>query len=425
MLLRYWKLIIVFAVFIIIPLSGVIAYRMNSDLRSWWNLPLENRLLSIELEIERPFNHWFESDIDEVIANEITVDLLRNSMSLGASWIVNMQEASGRFNYWYHPPTNSLSNKNDDNFLRQAGTCYSLVSAFKVSGDSIFLKSAKKNLDYLLEFKKEKGPDTTYFLFDKKAKLGGIALPMLAMLELRKITGDTTNDHHLKSMANMILYLQKIYDTGQFKSTYVYRGIYNYESLRKWESEIYPGEAMLALAEMYAIFQDGKYLKSIDWAYEFYSKDDNWKPHPFIPWSVSAFVRLYLETGTDKYSEFVFRMIDRILYFQNLDPDDEVYGSLFSFPTVFTATYMEALGDAILLAKHLNDKKRLNEYSMKAKIGYRWLIKLQYSPEEVNSNGYERIAIGGFRTSFIGPEVRIDNTQHAISALSKGIKYVY
>ena len=112
----------------------------------------------------------------------------------------------------------------------------------------------------------------------------------------------------------MVLYLQQIYNTGQFKSTYVYSGEYEYEKTRNWESEIYPGEAMLALAEMYVIFKEEKYLRSIDWAYNFYSKDDNWKAHPFIPWSVSAFVRLYIETGEHKYSKFVFRMIDLSLY---------------------------------------------------------------------------------------------------------------
>ena len=157
MLLRFWKLILAFAVFIIIIFGSVITYKLNSNFRSWWNLPFENRLLSIELEIEQPFNHWFESDIDEVIANEVLVDQIRNSVSLGAEWIVNMQEESGRFNYWYDPTTNSFSSKYDDNFLRQAGTCYSLLNAFKVSGDSVLLNSAKKISTIYWSSKKNKG----------------------------------------------------------------------------------------------------------------------------------------------------------------------------------------------------------------------------------------------------------------------------
>ena len=42
----------------------------------------------------------------------------------------------------------------------------------------------------------------------------------------------------------MILFLQKKYNTGQYKSTYVYRGDYEYEKNSGWESRIYPGEAL-------------------------------------------------------------------------------------------------------------------------------------------------------------------------------------
>ncbi|MEQ9423051.1 MAG: hypothetical protein RJQ09_01440 [Cyclobacteriaceae bacterium] len=379
--------------------------------------------MSIEFEVQRPFYSLFTPEITAQSVESVTESKLRKSIKLGAEWIANMQEESGRFNYWFDPSTGDYSIKTDDNFLRQAGTCFSLITAADFLDDSVLLNVAKKSLVYLDSFRRDKGPDSSYYLFERKAKLGGIALPMLAMLELKKISGDTSNDVKLKSLANMILYLQDQYGTGQYKSTYVYRGDFEYEKTRNWESDIYPGEAMLALAGMYVAFKDPKYLKSLDAAFNYYSAGGNWKAYPFIPWTVSAFTMLYLETHDQKYATFVFKMIERMLYRQNLDPEDGVfYGSFDGLPTVFTSTSMEALGDAIRLADALEDKEKSKRYRSRALIAYKWLIHLQYSELDVK-NGQPQASLGGFKTSLVEPKVRIDNTQHAISALMKGVKF--
>ncbi len=262
---------------------GFFFHKNDSKFRYWWSLPLENRLLSIQLEVERPFNYLFY-EINDDSFKHMAVDSLKAAIQLGAGWILNMQEATGRFNYWYNPVEDSFSTKSDDNFLRQAGTNYSLLSAFEVLGDSSFLAAAYLNLEYLNRFIVEDNSDTAYYMFRQRAKLGGTALPMLVMLKLKQFSGDTVYDERLRSLANMILYLQEKYGTGQYKSTYVYNGSYNYEKNSGWESNIYPGEAMLALAEMYGAFGDTKYLESLRQALDYYSHDGNWKHFSFMPW---------------------------------------------------------------------------------------------------------------------------------------------
>lgn len=421
---RYIIISIIFLILLSIPTTYLVLRRQNQYVAYWDDLPKETKLWSIKLEIERIWHKVFTPEISEDIIGQITPELLERSINDGADWIVSMQEKSGRYNYWYDPANDSYSAESDDNFLRQGGTGYSLTTAYEMTGNKNFLQSAKKNLEYLFKFKRILDDDKAYFLFGEKAKLGGIALPMLSMLKIRDITGDSIYDKDLKLLANMMLYLQNQYNTGQFKSTYVYFGDFEYEKTSGWESKIYPGEAMLALAFMYQQFGDEKYKNSLDWAYDFYSKKRRWRKSSFIPWTASAFSELYKVTEDKKYADFVFKMCNRTLKRQNLNPNYEIYGSFDGLPTVFTATSFEGIGDAISIAKIMKDEEIVRRYSKRAKIAYKWLMYLQYKSEKTSTKLPSQ-AIGGFRKSLNDSVIRIDNTQHAISAMVKGLKYIF
>ena len=108
----------------------------------------------------------------------------------------------------------------------------------------------------------------------------------------------------------------------------------------------------------FLVFGDDKYKYSMDWALEFYSRE-RWISQAFLPWTISAFVSLYEQSGDLKYSEYAFKLSDRLLKQQNLDTKDTVYGSFHGIPSANTGSYMEALGDAVHLAKLVKDQPRL------------------------------------------------------------------
>lgn len=405
-----------------VPLTYSLFVKNNKDVNYWHNLPDQVKSLSIKLELERLWHKLFRPDIDTSVTAKITPGLLRKSVKEGADWIVSMQGPSGRVNYWYNPSNNSFSKPYDDNFLRQAGTSYALMLAYEQTGDSCYLISARHNLEYLNQFKQELHGDKAYYLYNGKAKLGGIALPMLIMVKINKLTNDTSYNGDLKKLANMILYLQEFYKTGQFKSTYVYKGDYNYEQTSGWHSNIYPGEAMLALAMMYNSFGEKKYMNSLEMALNFYGNKGRWKTSSLITWTASAFSELYKATGEKSYADFVFKMCNHTLKSQNLNPHRNVYGSFYGLPGVFTATSFEGVGDAIGIARIAGNHEIVRLYSDRSKIAYAWILKLQYRDD---NSVLPHQAVGGFRSSLTDSLIRIDNTQHAISALVKGLRYVY
>lgn len=421
-----WLCIILLALLVIgMGVGYYLTKQYPREWEYWKGLPRSVRFKSVELEIERVFHRVFPPDPAPERYAHVTQDLLERRMRLGADWLLSMQEASGRFQYWYDPLQDKFSSKSNDNFLRQAGSSFSLTLVYEMTGETRYLDGAGRNLDYLMLFKEELDADKAYFLFNKKAKLGGISLPMLTMLKIRSLTGVTEYDEVLKQLANMILFLQEKYQTGQYKSTYVYHGDYDYEKSRKWESKIYPGEALYALAGMYQAFGDPRYKKSMDWALEFYSHKKQWKHHAFLSWTISAFVSLYQQSQEHEYADYVFLLSDHLLTQQNLDSHDQVYGSFHGFPSANTASYMEGLGDAIHLAQLAGDSERLKLYTEHAKMGYRWLLLLQYTKADEESLTNPEMAMGGIRTGLLNPQLRIDNTQHTISAFARGLRFVF
>lgn len=390
----------------------------------WKNLSGFEKRRAVSLEIKRWWHGIFSPAPQPERYAHVTAETLEHSIRLGADWIIAMQEHHGRFQYWYDPVSDKFSKKTDDNFLRQAGTSFSLALVYEMTGEPRYLEAARRSVQYLLAFTESLDTDKAYFLFRQKAKLGGISLPMLTMLKIRQLTGTTEYDAILTKLANMILFLQKKYNTGQYKSTYVYRGDYEYEKNSGWESRIYPGEALYALAGMYQAFGDIRYKQSMDWALEFYY-GEKWKSHAFIPWTISAFASLYEQTGEGEYADYVFFLSNQLLTQQNLGADDEVYGSFHSVPSANTASYMEGLGDAIYVARLIEDEERLQLYRERAKMGYRWLLLLQYGEADAIALKRPDMAQGGFRKTLTNSQLRIDNTQHAISSFAKGLRFIY
>ena len=425
--LRKFRVIVIVLLVLLVTGIGTGYYLTRQYPKEWnyWkNLSGSEKRRAISLETERVWHSVFPPAPQPERYAHVTAETLEHSMRIGADWIIAMQEDHGRFQYWYDPVSDRFSKKNDDNFLRQAGTSFSLMLVYEMTGEIRYFEASQKNVQYLLTFIELLDTDKAYFLFRRKAKLGGISLPMLTMLKIRQLTGTTEFDAILVKLANMILFLQEKYNTGQYKSTYVYRGDYEHEKNSGWESRIYPGEALYALAGMYQVFGDPLYKQSMDWALEFYY-GEKWKSHAFLPWTISAFASLYEQTGEQKYANYVFFLSDQLLTQQNLEADDEAYGSFHSVPSANTGSYMEGLGDAIHVARLTGDAERLWLYQERAKMGYRWLLMLQYGESDAATLKRPDMAQGGFRKTLTDSQLRIDNTQHAISSFAKGLRFIY
>lgn len=413
------SVIVLGAIVLLSMLSIKVLKSRNKYVKTFYEYPLEIRKQAVRLSLQHAVKIFYPTGKSNI---PLTKKQVKKALTLGAKWLEKMQNSDGRFNYWYDPVKDNISPAWDDNFLRQAGTSLSLIAAFEALGDSTYLWMAEKNIHYLQHFYKRSDDGKGYYLFQGKAKLGGLALPMMSLIKLDDLLKTALYEDQIRELYNMITYLQDLYGTGQFKSTYVYNNDYTYEKNTNWESNIYPGETLLALANYYEKTGNREIKVRFDQAINFYRNSKFWGKRPFFPWTISALSKMSIVCNNETYYSMAAELVKKSLRAQNLNPKEEAYGSLYPVPSVFSATTLEALGDFIQAVQKFQPD-RADNYTKRLKMGYLWLMKLQIDPSKMNALAYDSMALGGFPETTFNQNIRIDNTQHAISALSKYLIY--
>ncbi|MFH1642900.1 MAG: hypothetical protein ABIC04_08455 [Nanoarchaeota archaeon] len=332
-----------------------------------------------------------------------------------ADWVIDMQKDDGSYTYLYYPENDSVSDK--DNILRQTGTMYSMVLAYNYLHEDKYFLAAEKTAGYLAD-QVAYSDNLTYIVdFDGEVKLGGSALAIIALLEYNDHAKDPEIYNLVYKLGDFILYMQS--PEGFYWSYYPV----NHTGPNKI-SEIYPGEAMLALATLYSQTSDDRYLVSLDSAYRFFNMTfDNHKSEAFVPWTTSAYAMLYEKTKNKDYMDFVFKLNDWLITRQ-YQPDDVLpeYAGGFRkgddpLPGISTANYLEGLIDAYKLAVITDDKDRIESYGESIKNGVRFMQTLQYDSNNSKDFVDSSKVIGAYRANPGKYNVRIDFTQHALVSL--------
>ena len=187
------------------------------------------------------------------LLGEVTSDDLRTACILGGRALVATQRASGRFDYYYYPAQDrrySSRRKRDEyNYLRHAGTTYSLFQLYQATGLDEFADAAENATQWMLRFIR-RAPDGSfsYPYYAGQSKLGGAGLALLALVERAEATGKTDQDKTMDELAAFIASMQR--EDGSFDSYYEP----NPKRKAKVRTSIYyPGEAILALIRLHAL----------------------------------------------------------------------------------------------------------------------------------------------------------------------------
>ena len=90
-----------------------------------------------------------------------------------------------------------------------------------------------------------------------------------------------------------------------------------------------------------------------------------------------------------------------------------------------TGVFLESIVEAYRLANELGDEKRINAYRECILLGSRFVLQLQYRPENMFTARNRALALGGVRMSAHKSSVQIDCVQHAACAMLKTLRHVY
>ncbi len=352
----------------------------------------------------------------------LDTELLLETATAAGDYLARSVGPRGQFVYNYLPDQDI--NDQDYNIVRHAGTTYSIYQLYTVTRNPELLEAGERAVGYLLDrivpAPNAEG-DELCAVEGGEIKLGGAALACVALAEYTEATGDKRHFETLQRCARWIVSTQL--ENGEFAP---HKMTFPEGTPMPFNSEYYPGEALLALTRLYAIDKDERWLDAAEagakWLINVRDGDKSIGRLAHDHWLLYALNELYRERQNPLYMEHLKRITTAIVGRQNLTPEvRDWYGSYYNPPrSTPTACRAEGLGAAYALMRDFGDDEDalLKKQALDAlENSVMFSLQMQYRPENAMFFKDPNRAIGGFSGSFTDSSIRIDFVQHNLSAL--------
>jgi len=365
-----------------------------------------------------------------------------------ADWLIKNMKDDGRFLYYYDCADDSYNdhehpgrplNRLYYNCLRHSGGAIVLIRAYQATKNKKYIKAAKKALNFTASISKEhdtKFGKGMYVFYNKKAKLGGTGIALVALMQYRIATGDKAYDKYIRGYSRHLI--SRIYN-GEFLGYYIhpsYNGGKPLESLSDKErketfSFYYPGEALLGLGLVANHFNSDKKLQelvrtesraALDWIVNErpkYYKDlftalpsDAWLMQAIEEWASDPNFR------NEEYINFVFNDAKEMIN-RTYKRDDSPYidfegGMYYNYGDHYypDGARCEGLIAAYYLAKKLGKKELAEELLNACKLAAYCQYQL-YINEKVNyGHPNPQKSLNAIKFKATRQWVRVDSIQH-------------
>jgi hypothetical protein len=359
------------------------------------------------------------------------------AVAAAQAYIVAAQEADGSFRYALDPATGS-EDRATLNLPRQAGTAYALCElgrGARVRG------TVRRALEVFKKAEVDLG-DLSALRDGPELGLGKSALPLLAMLRCRELTG-SENDRLIGQLARLMLTMQR--DNGSFYPTFDRKA----RAGKGDHEQLYAaGQALLALvlleqqlttlkgSKAEPLPEPAALKRALDRGMDFYG--GAYWPTPqrdffFLEegWHCLAARQALSSHRSDAYEQLCIDYVDSrkrfVLRAEDTAEPNFVggYGSSDLFPPRNTAT--AGLGEALNAAIAIKQKRGANVDADKALlrdlVGF--LLRAQWSDSSCFACRAPERVVGGFSQQLDAPSIRIDYVQHAMSAIGHGGRLLF
>lgn len=389
---------------------------------------------------------------------EFSKDIIKDKTMKSIDWLVKNMNDDGSFLYYYDPYKNTIVddmhpkmiNPLYNNILRHSGGTVSLIRGFELSGDKLYLEKAKDSIDFLIatfrthKYKKE---FACYPFFNKKSKLGGAGIGLVAMMHYYKQTGDECYRKELDGLVRHLL--SRVDKDGEMLGYYIHPKFNNGKALinpsddakKELFSFYYPGEALLGLALYY------QYIKNIDETLKIEIKEKSEKALDFLvdirpikydymfeslpadAWLMQAIEEWVKVDGFKKesYIDFVFNdtktMFEHMYTDENTLPTNKDYIGGFFYDygdhVYHDASRCEGIISAYYLVKYLKDEEKAKWIMENMLLSAKGLIQTFHSEKSVYCHIDQQKALHSFRFKLTRQWVRVDSVQHAACFFSR------
>ena len=357
---------------------------------------------------------------------ELPGEALLSAARRGGDYLTRAVAADGKFVYKYRPKTDEVPHQY--NILRHAGTVYSMLELYEITHDPGLLASVQRALGYLSRSARPcrvssrpcraAGKAAQCVVEDGYVKLGGNALAVIAFSKYIEVTGDRQHLPVLRQLARWIQDVQV--ESGEFS---VHKQSHPGGRRVDFESQYYPGEALLAMTRMYRIDASKSWLDTAEKGAQYLiNTRDRGKPLSLLShdhWLLYALNELYRSRRKPLYLRHASRIAQAIVEGQNRAPTySDWLGSYYRPPrSTPTATRSEGLCAAYQLIRDFGDAQEADRILRSIQLGVRFQLQTQFQPESALYLADPQRVLGAFHRSLTDFSICIDYVQHNISSL--------
>ncbi len=348
----------------------------------------------------------------------------------GADWLYRMNGIKGRFQYGYLPALKT--EMEGDHYLRQVGGAFALARAARFLGEERYAARATQAILALLDETVVDASDPqcrhTALPSGIVNRLGAAGMLVLAINELPAPQPDLLDKS--EQLCNWIR--RQARADGSMRCT-------DAGDSDKPEADEtdgineYPGLALVAVLRSQRHRPAGWKMDLARKAVPYYRAW--WNAHrnmAFVTWQTAAYTEAYLQTKDAVFADFVYEMNDWLcgLQYDQIDPRRLVwYGGFMRWadgkavdspPDIGSAVYAESLAEACRAARAGSDVARHQRYTEVLERCLQFVVRLQYTDANVQhfADWYRPRLVGAFHASPRDGNLRLDYTQHGLSALT-------
>lgn len=300
------------------------------------------------------------------------------------------------------------------NILRHSTAIWSLILAYRLTGDKFALRQAEAAIGYMVsdtfyKYPHTKGVENTVYLADKEqneVKIGGNAVAVIMLTEYMNTVGTDKYEMLCRELGNGIL---ELFDsrTGGFYH------VLNYPNLSpkdQFRTVYYDGETVFALCRLYGMTKEQKWLDAAKSAADRFIREDYTVHRDH--WVAYAINELTKYVPDDKYLSFGLKNAN-----VNLK-------AIYRRATTYH-TYLELLCVTFELYDRIVTRKLKCSYL--AEFNAKFFVETIFHRAEYMLNGYAypeyvmyfkypEVALGAFFVRHDGFRIRIDDIQHFCGA---------
>lgn len=379
-------------------------------------------------------------------------DIIYDKMMKSVDWLIKNMNNDGSFLYYYDPYKDTIVddmhpkmiNPLYNNILRHSGGTISLLRAYELSDNKIYLQKAKESIEFLITTFKEHQYNNQYAcfpFFNKKSKLGGAGIGLVAMMHYYMHTKDESYRKYLDGLVRHIL--SRVDESGELIGYYIHPQFNEGKPLINPSDEVkknlfsfyYPGEALLGLA-LYYLYIDNideelksdikeKSEKALDFLVDIrpIKYDYMFDTLPADAWLMQAIEEWVKVDGLKKqsYIDFVFndtkQMFEHMYKEENTLATNKDYIGGFYYEygdhVYHDASRCEGVVSAYYLAKYLKDENKASWIMENMILSAKGLMKTFHDEKSVYAHINPEKALHSFRFKLTRQWVRVDSVQHA------------